>query len=66
MSAYKQMIDGEGYCVRSREKWRFACCDCGLVHDVVLAIGKGGWIGLAVKRNKPATKARRRSLKASK
>lgn len=58
--AYQQVIDGIGFSLRSRQKFRLACCDCGLVHDVVIAVGKGGWFGMAMRRNKKATKSRRK------
>ena len=56
---YIQRIDGEGFEVKSGEVTRWACCDCGLVHDLAFVNGKGV-IGVAVKRNKRATAARRR------
>ena len=56
------LIDGEGVSVRSRQSFRFRCCDCGLTHLVALVSGKGGWIGLAVKRDKLATRNARRRL----
>lgn len=52
--------DGEGISLRSRQRFLFRCCDCSLVHRVVLVAGKGGWIGMAVKRDKAATKRARR------
>lgn len=61
MSATKVLKDGEGVSFRSKEIFRLACCDCGLVHDVVLvAGGSGRTVGLALRRNKRATSARRR------
>jgi len=56
---YEQVIDGRGFAIRSRQKWRLACCDCGLVHDVVVVSGKGGWLGVAMRRNKRSTAFRR-------
>lgn len=63
MKEYKQIIDGVGFALRSSEIWRLACCDCGLVHDVVLIKRRGSWVGVAMKRNKRATTHRRRWLK---
>jgi hypothetical protein len=62
MAKYIQIVDGEGFTVPKGEKWRFACCDCGLVHDVVLVPGRKE-IGMAVRRNNRAT-AQRRKRKA--
>lgn len=56
---YRVMNDGEGVEFRSGERWKFACCDCGLVHDMVI-VSRGRKIGLALKRNKRATAAKRR------
>ena len=39
---------------------RIACCDCGLVHDMAVAVEENGNIGLAFKRNNRATSQRRR------
>lgn len=59
--AYDQIIDGEGISIRSKKIFKLACCDCGLVHDVVIAAGrKGTEVGLAMRRNKRATGQRRR------
>lgn len=61
---YRTLKDGEGVTVLNRIPFKFACCDCGLVHDVVIvASGKRvkREIGLAVKRNKRSTAARRRA-----
>jgi hypothetical protein len=58
---YPRLIDGEGVEFKSKELWKFMCCDCGLVHNVILVAGrKGTPIGLAMARNKRATAAARR------
>jgi hypothetical protein len=58
---YRVLVDGEGVSFRSKELFKLVCCDCGLVHDVVLVGSKHGRsIGLAMRRNKRATTARRR------
>ena len=62
---YEQLVDGEGQTVPAGETFRFACCDCGLVHDMALVPGSGkekGLIGIAVRRNARATAGRRRTL----
>lgn len=59
---YKQRIDGVGFAVPSGGVTRWACCDCGLVHDLAF-VAQDGEIGVAARRNNRATSARRRSLK---
>ncbi len=59
---YTQRYDGEGWAVKSGKVHRMACCDCGLVHDVVMVHENGGDIGIAVKRNNRATAQRRRKM----
>ena len=59
---YIQRFDEEGFEVKSKEMTRWACCDCGLVHDIVFVAGrKGTEIGVAARRNNRATSARRRN-----
>lgn len=65
MSHYKKLTE-ENNCfeVKSHDKFRLSCCDCGLVHDMVIATRtKGQLIGVAVARNERATSARRRGMK---
>lgn len=62
---YDQLVDGVGDTVPANQKWRLACCDCGLVHDIVLVPGVGKekhLIGIAVRRNARSTAARRRGM----
>lgn len=60
---YIQRFDGKGFSVKSQEPTRWACCDCGLVHDIVFVTRRAGQeIGVAAKVNKRATAARRRAL----
>ena len=64
MTKYKQRKDGEGFVVPLNEIYRLACCDCGLVHDIVLSYDKEtGELGMATKRNNRATAQRRRNMK---
>ena len=64
MSKYIQRYDGEGFVVPLRELYRLACCDCGLVHDVVWAYDKKTKeLGMAVQRNNRATAQRRKNKK---
>lgn len=61
---YIQRKDGEGFEVLSKTLTRWACCDCGLVHDLIFVAGrKGKEIGVAARRNNRATAARRRRAK---
>jgi hypothetical protein len=60
MSRYKQIIDGVGFAMPSGEVFRFACCDCGLVHDMVLVSEDEKPIGVAARRSNRATAQRRR------
>lgn len=61
MARYFQIKDGEGFELSARVIHRIACCDCGLVHNVVLVASRDRkTIGIAVKRNNRATSARRR------
>lgn len=59
---YIQRIDDEPFTVESQVPTRWACCDCGLVHDIVFATKrKGQAIGVAARVNRRATAARRRA-----
>lgn len=57
---YAQRYDGEGFEVKSGEVTRWACCDCGLVHDIAFVAEGLDEIGVAASRNARATAARRR------
>lgn len=59
MSRYKTLKDGEGLEIENGEIIKFACCDCGLIHDIAFAIEENGKIGIALRRNKRATAGRR-------
>lgn len=58
---YQTLVDGEDVYLRSSQVFKFACCDCGLVHDIALVARRGGHINMALRRNKRATAARRRA-----
>lgn len=60
---YIKRKDGEGFEVPLGKRYRLACCDCGLVHDVVWVYEKGR-LGMAATRNNRATAARRRGRNA--
>jgi hypothetical protein len=63
MSRYAQLVDGVGISMPTNTKFRFACCDCGLVHDMVVAVPGRKIFGFAVRRNARATAMRRRKAK---
>jgi hypothetical protein len=61
---YIQRKDGEGFEVPAGKIYRLACCDCGLVHDMVFVASKDReTIGIAARRNNRATAQRRRKRK---
>ena len=65
-SKYIQLIDGEGSTVNNKERFKLACCDCGLIHEVAIVapkLRKGAPLGFAVKRHTRATAQRRRWMK---
>jgi hypothetical protein len=52
---------------KADEVFRIACCNCQLVHDMVISVGQGpekGFVGIAARRNNRATAQRRRRQKA--
>jgi hypothetical protein len=59
MTKYEKFNDCEGPLLADGEIFRFACCDCGLVHSMV-AVKEDGGIGLAFKREKRHTAQLRR------
>lgn len=61
MTRYIQRKDGEGWAQKAGEVFRIACCDCGLVHDLVVTNGRGQ-VGIAARRNNRATAQRRRRM----
>ena len=62
LSKYKKLEDFEGFLVDpENETIRFACCDCGLVHDIGIAIEEDK-VGLVfVRRNRHTAQLRRYS-----
>ncbi len=63
MTKYTQRSDGEGFEVPNGQVYKLACCDCGLVHQIVIlapGVEKGTPLGFAAKRDNRATAARRR------
>ncbi len=63
-TTYTQRLDGEGFTIPNKTVYKLACCDCHLVHQLVLVVPglrKGAGIGAAAKRDNRATAARRRA-----
>lgn len=62
---YQTRQDGEGWEQKSGEIFKLECCDCGLVHRIVIMAGKPGkLIGIAAERDNRATAQRRRHRNA--
>lgn len=61
---YRTIADGEGMDFPADTIHRFACCDCGLIHDFVLSVSRDRkTVGLAVRRNARATAQRRLGMR---
>jgi len=65
MTKYIQRDDGEGWSVKPGQVFKLACCDCGLVHRVVIVV-ENGEIGIAAERDNRATGQRRRKRRVVK
>lgn len=59
---YPVLTDGDAITIKPGEILRFACCDCGLVHNMAFAFEEGE-IGIAIERNRRATGQKRRHMK---
>lgn len=59
---YEQRKDGESFIIPTETVYRLACCDCGLVHDVVIVSrgGRGKKVAMVARRNNRSTAQRRR------
>ena len=56
MSKSIQLHDGDGFKIpKEGGIVRFACCDCGLVHDFRIAVEEDGDIGFVIERNNRST-----------
>jgi len=47
---FEQLIDGEPITLMSNKIFKFKCCDCGLVHNMVIATEETQEIGFVVER----------------
>lgn len=66
MAKYIKRESGEGWTILNRVPFRLACCDCGLVHDVLVrARGKnaGFILGIAAAVNRRATASKRAAIR---
>ena len=61
MTIYDRLNDGELVTIDTKDEfWRFACCDCGLVHDMCIEIDKPGQVTMFLFRHGRATAQLRR------
>lgn len=61
---YIQTRDGDTFYIPARKKYTMACCDCGLVHNMVFVpTPNGRRIGVAVEIDQRRTAGRRRAAK---
>jgi len=61
--------NGEGWEIKNRIPFKISCCDCGLVHNLVIVAPntrKGAVLGIAAERNERATGQKRRHLVTNK
>jgi uncharacterized Zn finger protein len=47
---FEQLVDDEGISLQSNEVFRFKCCNCGLVHKMVIATEEQQEVGFAVRQ----------------
>jgi hypothetical protein len=62
---YVKREDGEGWEIKNRIPFKIGCCDCGLVHNLVIVapkMRKGAVLGIAAERNERATGQKRRHI----
>ena len=62
-TTYIQRQDNEGFNVPNGQPYKLACCDCGLVHQIVIhapGLPNGTPLGMAARRDNRATAQRRR------
>jgi len=61
MTKYPNRQDGEGFEVPLGEVYRLACCDCGLIHDVVFVYEKGVLVMTCTRNNRATAQKRKNS-----
>ncbi len=47
---YEQLVDGEPITMMSNEIFKFKCCDCGLIHNMVIGTEEKQEIGFVVEQ----------------
>lgn len=47
---FSQMVDGEPVIINSNEVFKFKCCDCGLVHSMVIGTEEDQEIAIVVEQ----------------
>ncbi len=62
MTKFIQREDGEDFEIPLGEIYKIACCDCGLVHNMVFMFADGK-LTMAAERNNRSTGQKRRYLK---
>ncbi len=61
MPRYPKLKDYEGFKIDPKKQIiRFACCDCGLVHEMAVVVAKRGEVEIAFKRFNRGTAQLRR------
>ena len=64
---YKQLKNGDGFEIgESGGVINIACCDCGLVHNIIVATKKNGNINFTIMRDNRRTGQKRRHNKYDK
>lgn len=58
---YEQLSDGDSFEIPNNSVFRFACCDCGLVHRIAV-VTDGKIIGIALERDVGATNDFRKKM----
>ena len=61
---YLRRWNDDPFEVKSHEVTRWACCDCGLVHDIAF-VARDDMIEVAARVNKRATAAKRRKRRGA-
>lgn len=61
---FEQLKDGDTFELDPKgEVIKFACCDCGLVHNIAFAVEENGNIGVALERDIKSTEIMRKEIK---
>lgn len=64
LDEYMDFQPDTAYTIDPKETWiRLACCDCGLVHDIIIEVLPKGKISFTLEVNEEATKKAKAELK---